>query len=57
MSISNRRFKSNDKVLYRGVKWTVCKDTVYDDNKHLCYRIMRGAWRENVRGDRLTPAQ
>jgi len=51
--MSLRKFNSNDKVVYRKKRWTVCRETEYDDNKHLCYKISRGAWKKYMRSDRI----
>ena len=50
-----RKFSSNDKVVYRKKRWTICRDAEYDNNKHLCYKISRGSWKKFIRADRIAP--
>lgn len=51
-----RKHTSNDKVTIGkdGKVWTVCRDAWTDDNKHVYYKVSRGAWKKYVRGDLLT---
>lgn len=51
-----KKYVSNSKVKHQGQVWTVCKDTYTDDNKHVYYKISRGAWKKYVRGDLLAKA-
>ena len=48
-----RKFTKGKHVLFQGQKWIVCEGTKYDDHRHLCYKVMRGAWKRHVRGDML----
>jgi len=48
-----RKYVSNDKVEHQGQEWTICRSAKQDDNKHVFYKISRGAWKKYVRGDLL----
>ena len=48
-----RKYSSNDRVEHQSKVWTICKDAQPDENKHVLYKICRGAWKKYVRGDML----
>ena len=56
MSSKRRKFTKGDSVTYRGKKWTVCKGGRSNPKKKSYeYKIYRGAWKEYVGGNCLTP--
>ena len=50
-----RKLEANQKVMYDGLTWRVCKATDTDQYGHVYNSIQRGPWVESVRTDYLKP--
>lgn len=50
-----RKLEANQKVMYDGLTWRVCKAFETDRSGHIYYDIQRGRKVESVRTDYLKP--